>query len=167
MFFRPKVSTLVQELKDLDREEGANVETVRHALAKLEELCLQKAHALSTIDEDGLPALSKSLFSEDMTVRQAAAGCLQNIALHDGCDRAMVRLGVILPALAGCLSAPDEPLIERAAGALANLTCEPAHVEQIVRSGAVPRLLGGLGGRKLLRDLGCTETSVGRRARKH
>jgi len=79
-----------------------------------------------------------------MTVRQAAAGCLQNIALHDGCDRAMVRLGVILPALAGCLSAPDEPLIERAAGALANLTCEPAHVEQIVRSGAVPRLLGGL-----------------------
>ena len=144
MFFRPKVSTLVQELKDLDREEGANVETVRHALAKLEELCLQRAHALSTIDEDGLPALSKSLFSEDMTVRQAAAGCLQNIALHDGCDRAMVRLGVILPALAGCLSAPDEPLIERAAGALANLTCEPAHVEQIVRSGAVPRLLGGL-----------------------
>ena len=74
MFFRPKVSTLVQELKDLDREEGANVETVRHALAKLEELCLQRAHALSTIDEDGLPALSKSLFSEDMTVRQAAAG---------------------------------------------------------------------------------------------
>ena len=53
----------------------------------------------------------------------------------------MVRLGVILPAPRGlpiCSTSNSS-----SAPALANPTCEPAHVEQIVRSGAVPRLLGG------------------------
>jgi len=71
----------------------------------------------------------------------SAAGCLWNLAMHEGVEFEIVRHFRAIPALIRRLDSSNDEIVCRVAGALRSLAYSEAHKELVAEHGGIPKLI--------------------------
>jgi len=128
------VSTLLQGVQDADA----------NALKRVEAMSARPIHAKRLVAAGAVNVVSQCL-REHPILRQTAAGCLQNLAILDEGNEALLGTGTVKSLcdyLDGAVESKDEGLSSRCAGAIANTGGK--HIVEVAEAGGMGSLMAAL-----------------------